>query len=257
MYPSHLYGLSIAIAFSSLAIGPVVIKYSQIVSQPKIQKYIGATNLLVIAHPDDESMFFGPTVLNILDLNKTLVILCMTTGDADGLGHIRVDEMSNVARRFGDMVSLSIINDTRIPDNMNADWNHSLIADYIELELSKKQNSIGTLITFDDYGISSHLNHRSLHKSVLEVKKRKTTTNLNYYQLESVSLWRKYLGLLDSVPTLLTSLFDDGTIRLALDSGKRDELRKNLEMHASQMVWFRKLYMYFSRYMIYNELRPL
>lgn len=38
--------------------------------------------LLVIAHPDDECMFFGPTVLNFT-ANKacTLYILCLSTGN--------------------------------------------------------------------------------------------------------------------------------------------------------------------------------
>lgn len=38
--------------------------------------------LLVIAHPDDECMFFGPTVLNFTG-NKdcTLYIMCLSTGE--------------------------------------------------------------------------------------------------------------------------------------------------------------------------------
>lgn len=38
--------------------------------------------LLVIAHPDDECMFFGPTVLNFTG-NKdcTLYIMCLSTGN--------------------------------------------------------------------------------------------------------------------------------------------------------------------------------
>lgn len=39
--------------------------------------------LLVIAHPDDECMFFGPTVLNFTT-NKdcTLYLMCLSTGNA-------------------------------------------------------------------------------------------------------------------------------------------------------------------------------
>lgn len=38
--------------------------------------------LLVIAHPDDECMFFGPTVLNFTgNKNCTLYIMCLSTGN--------------------------------------------------------------------------------------------------------------------------------------------------------------------------------
>lgn len=38
--------------------------------------------LLVIAHPDDECMFFGPTVLNFTsNKNCTLYLMCLSTGN--------------------------------------------------------------------------------------------------------------------------------------------------------------------------------
>lgn len=38
--------------------------------------------LLVIAHPDDECMFFGPTVLNFTgNKNCTLYVMCLSTGE--------------------------------------------------------------------------------------------------------------------------------------------------------------------------------
>jgi len=36
--------------------------------------------LLVVAHPDDESMFFAPTILQIRGSNIPLFILCLSTG---------------------------------------------------------------------------------------------------------------------------------------------------------------------------------
>lgn len=37
--------------------------------------------LLVIAHPDDECMFFGPTILNFTKKNDAVVyLLCLSTG---------------------------------------------------------------------------------------------------------------------------------------------------------------------------------
>lgn len=49
--------------------------------------------LLVIAHPDDESMFFSPTINYLTSRRHNLHILCMSNGNADGMGNIRKDEL--------------------------------------------------------------------------------------------------------------------------------------------------------------------
>jgi hypothetical protein len=50
---------------------------------------------LVIAHPDDESYFFGPllTSLNNFQNNISLHILSMSIGNHDKLGKFRIEEM--------------------------------------------------------------------------------------------------------------------------------------------------------------------
>ncbi|KAL0342256.1 UNVERIFIED_CONTAM: putative N-acetylglucosaminyl-phosphatidylinositol de-N-acetylase [Sesamum calycinum] len=49
--------------------------------------------LLVIAHPDDESMFFAPVINYLVSEGHNLHILCMSTGNADGMGSIRKEEL--------------------------------------------------------------------------------------------------------------------------------------------------------------------
>lgn len=61
--------------------------------------------LLVTAHPDDESLFFAPTLISLLSqiqhngdpekpVQRTEVYsLCLSVGDADGLGDIRRQEL--------------------------------------------------------------------------------------------------------------------------------------------------------------------
>lgn len=60
--------------------------------------------LLVTAHPDDESLFFAPTVISLLSHKHHSVIetgtsdievyfLCLSNGDADGLGKTRQHEL--------------------------------------------------------------------------------------------------------------------------------------------------------------------
>lgn len=50
--------------------------------------------VFVIAHPDDESMFFAPTLSTLRDrLQQECFILCLSTGNYDGLGETRETEL--------------------------------------------------------------------------------------------------------------------------------------------------------------------
>ncbi|OVA19558.1 N-acetylglucosaminyl phosphatidylinositol deacetylase [Macleaya cordata] len=51
------------------------------------------TVLLVVAHPDDESMFFSPTILYLTSAGHNVHILCLSTGNADGKGDTRREEL--------------------------------------------------------------------------------------------------------------------------------------------------------------------
>lgn len=50
---------------------------------------------LLIAHPDDEAMFFAPTVLALTrpETGNHVKILCLSSGNADGLGETRKKEL--------------------------------------------------------------------------------------------------------------------------------------------------------------------
>ena len=58
--------------------------------------------LLVTAHPDDEAMFFAPTILS-LSRKPSLGFfhLCLSSGNADGLGVTRKAELTNSLDVFG------------------------------------------------------------------------------------------------------------------------------------------------------------
>ena len=44
----------------------------------------GSDALLVIAHPDDECMFFTPTLLGLQSQNVVVHVLCLSTGNFAG-----------------------------------------------------------------------------------------------------------------------------------------------------------------------------
>jgi N-acetylglucosaminylphosphatidylinositol deacetylase len=50
--------------------------------------------LILTAHPDDECMFFAPTILGLNSTQEHLQVssLCLSVGNADGLGNIRRKE---------------------------------------------------------------------------------------------------------------------------------------------------------------------
>ena len=56
--------------------------------QPQSRRY-----LLVIAHPDDEAMFFGPTIQHLIKLGKDVFVLCLSEGNFYGDGTRRVVEL--------------------------------------------------------------------------------------------------------------------------------------------------------------------
>lgn len=58
---------------------------------------------LLIAHPDDEAMFFAPTILALTqpDKGNHVKILCLSRGNAEGLGDTRKREMVKSALILG------------------------------------------------------------------------------------------------------------------------------------------------------------
>ena len=58
--------------------------------------------LLVISHPDDESMFFVPTINSLIRCEDVEVfVLCLSTGNFDGMGMQRQLEMDDAVEFLG------------------------------------------------------------------------------------------------------------------------------------------------------------
>ena len=159
--------------------------------------------ILLIAHPDDEAMFFSPTLLALTDpaLGNYLKILCLSTGNADGLGETRKKELVESAMKLGvrRKEDVFVLEDGRFKDGMDQDWNTTeiaqVLADVFVPAPSKQKLSTATstkgkatangkprhsptapeplrdkpsatmdvLITFDAGGVSNHPNHRALY----------------------------------------------------------------------------------------------
>jgi N-acetylglucosaminylphosphatidylinositol deacetylase len=89
--------------------------------------------ILLIAHPDDESMFFSPTLQSLThpSLNNHLKILCLSTGNSDGLGATRVKELERAALMLGlrKREDVFVMDDERrFKDGMHENWDEAEIA---------------------------------------------------------------------------------------------------------------------------------
>ncbi len=108
---------------------------------------------------------------------------------------------------------------------------------------------IDTVITFDRHGVSGHKNHCAIFTAIAFLcLERKIPQSCRVFTLRSVTLLRKYSSIID-VP--MSFLLAPSAVYVA---GPRRwlRLRKAMKMHASQYVWFRRLYMLFSRYVLIN-----
>ncbi|KAH0844402.1 hypothetical protein AYO21_00871 [Fonsecaea monophora] len=88
--------------------------------------------ILLIAHPDDESMFFSPALqaLTHPSLQNHLKILCMSTGNSEGLGATRKQELEKAATTLGlrRKEDVFVLEDERFKDGMKEEWKSEDIA---------------------------------------------------------------------------------------------------------------------------------
>lgn len=214
---------------------------------------IPAKALILTAHPDDEVMFFAPAILNLVKSNVDVYALCLSNGNADGLGQTRKEELLASYARLGvrsDRVRL--IDDDRLQDSMQIKWEPNLISKYVE-QFSQHSGPFDLLLTFDKDGISQHTNHKACSNSVpLIYQSGAITENGRIYSLRSHGTAFKYLGLVGA-------LVNHSSAKLRLASQDKvaflstpfEYLRslQAMSLHKSQMVWFRYLYLFFSTYM--------
>jgi len=63
---------------------------------PNLKQY-----LIITAHPDDEIMFFAPTIIGLRKQGFKVKILCLSTGNYDKKGEIREVEIKNCVKLLG------------------------------------------------------------------------------------------------------------------------------------------------------------
>ncbi|XP_068585541.1 N-acetylglucosaminyl-phosphatidylinositol de-N-acetylase isoform X2 [Cebidichthys violaceus] len=156
--------------------------------------------LIVTAHPDDECMFFAPTIVQLVELNANVHLLCLSAGNYYNQGAQRKQELLNSCAVLG------------IPDSR---------------------------ITILDH------NHLAFTGQV--------PNDCCLLSLVTVGLLRKYVSFLELpfswlLPSCLRCIIGSQGYRRAKDA---------MFCHRSQLLWFRYLYIAFSRYMFVNTFQMI
>lgn len=122
--------------------------------------------LIVTAHPDDECMFFGPTILSLCRRSRCQVfLLCLSNGNYDKQGHLRRNELWNSCKTL-EMWPENVVmcNVTELQDDPNSEWKLDIVGRVIKRYVDVLD--IQAIVTFDRDGVSRHLNHINIYYAV-------------------------------------------------------------------------------------------
>lgn len=207
--------------------------------------------LLVIAHPDDETMFFSPSIVTMVERGVEVFVLCLSTGNFDGLGETRRSEIVEAAKWLGiDGDNITVVDDARMKDGMGEVWDPSVVSRAVDH--CAKKHGIDVVLTFDDYGVSGHPNHVACYRGVLE-------RHRPAWILLSTGIMLKYSGplgvLFVDLAAFLCSGYHDET-RSVVTMTRFDPARTwgAMQSHQSQFVWYRRLFVIFSHFAYTNSL---
>ncbi|XP_029924385.1 N-acetylglucosaminyl-phosphatidylinositol de-N-acetylase [Myripristis murdjan] len=209
--------------------------------------------VIVTAHPDDECMFFSPAVLRLVELNACVHLLCLSQGNYYNQGAQRKEELLNSCAVLGIPASrVTVVDHKNLPDNPNAEWSISLVSSLILRHI--RAHSCNMVLTFDGRGVSGHANHIAIHKAVSHLASTgQVPDDCCLLSLVTVGLLRKYLSFLE-LP--LSWLLPSSLLCIIGSDGYR-RAKEAMRCHRTQLLWFRYLYIFFSRYMLVNTFQEI
>lgn len=237
--------------------------------------------LLVISHPDDESMFFSPTLEFLVGREIDVEVLCLSNGNAEGLGTTREGELYSAltsAYRIKPS-AVTVLDSEAMQDGMTDEmqWDDMDVGNAIVSHVKARGEPIDLVVSFDEHGVSGHQNHISTHRglerarsfwaSARSSKKSDAGEDINavtpsfypreVWYLESVALWRKYCVLLDIIAVIHQRQSQRGgdSRVLTIPISNPAVVWLGMLHHRSQLVWYRYLFVAFSRYSYINTVK--
>ncbi|XP_069003067.1 N-acetylglucosaminyl-phosphatidylinositol de-N-acetylase [Embiotoca jacksoni] len=209
--------------------------------------------LVVTAHPDDECLFFAPTIIRLVEFNASVHLLCLSEGNYYKHGAQRKQELLDSCAVLGIPASrITIIDHANLPDDPKADWSTSLVSSTIAKHM--RAHSFNMVLTFDGRGVSGHANHVAIHKAVRHLANTGQVPNdCCLLSLVTVGLLRKYMSFLE----LPLSWLLPSCLRCIIGSQGYKQAKAAMLCHRTQLLWFRYLYVTFSRYMFVNTFQVI
>lgn len=222
--------------------------------------------LLVVAHPDDETMFFSPTILSLAS-ELRLHVLCLSTGDYDGLGALRATELPRACAQLGvHAARVDVVDDDNLRDGPSTIWPSAVVSAHVRKAL--ELHGLRRVITFDAGGVSGHANHVGVCHGVrllaAEEAARSSSSSsaatLVVYELLSTGWLRRHLSFWEVAITIAAMALGQLTAcqgrprRVCFVSPRPWACHLAMREHTSQYVWYRRLYVLLSRYVFVNTL---
>ncbi|KAE8154342.1 putative deacetylase LmbE-like domain-containing protein [Aspergillus avenaceus] len=228
--------------------------------------------LFVTAHPDDETLFFGPSIAYRRDdpqVRRSL--LAVSSGNYEGIGDLRRVELHKSCAKLSiSRAHCAVLDRADLQDNPRQWWNEDKVADLVTAYVRKWK--VDLIITFDHGGVSGHINHRAISAGVradrLCPSKRPSAPQVYIAIRPYTYLPPIYWRILKAI---FTTPLDDQVQRtsvhdtIPLEAYNSRALivsplstyfasRRAFQQHASQYSWDRMLYLIMSRYMWLNNL---
>ncbi|EDO14694.1 hypothetical protein Kpol_1068p4 [Vanderwaltozyma polyspora DSM 70294] len=234
---------------------------------------------LVIAHPDDEVMFFSPTLMqldNWLPNDVAINVICFSKGvNVDGsiAGESRARELKKSVSMLIEHDRPVTVHQLDYKDGKDQIWDlDSMVWDLKTLiNPSKDYKRKDLLITFDEHGVSDHPNHIACHNAVhrlieeeplfmayqLESHSTNVILKYSFFAREIVKYFYNYCHQRIKGQTSLNKNMDVPYEYVLFNTHSEYIMAyaTMLNAHESQVVWFRYGWWFFSRLTYANELK--
>lgn len=123
-----------------------------------------AKNLLVVtAHPDDECLFFAPSILAVLDSNRGVKggLLAISTGNNYGIGKLREKELVASCSALGiDSSRCTALDTAQLQDDPKTWWDTELIQSIVRQYVEEWEVDAVSFTARSSHRLVSNLCHR-------------------------------------------------------------------------------------------------
>jgi len=221
--------------------------------------------LLLIAHADDEAMFFSPYLCWAKERNKEVVVLCLSWTE------IRKAELIKSCTEVYKIDENNIYFPAggRFLDTMDPKFGKWSSKDVVE-EANKviKKTSCDCILTFDNGGVSGHPNHISLSDALVSEEALILSETVQFWTLVSYNFFLKYI--MGYFVYMYLSMYhrdqpDSAKLHecfrshpyleeIIVERPSRGQMKAGMRCHASQLVWYRWIWIWLSVYNCSNEL---